>query len=122
MALVQELMGVGETVQIAGLIGFNQVEGIASAGSTISDATQLTGTVNILATVGSSEGVILPALPQSQQFIYVGNQGLNTVKVYSADLINGAAGSTGVSIATLEGGLFVKNIAGTGWWFFPMGT
>lgn len=122
MALVQELMGAGQAVLLSQLLGFNQVEGIVSAGSTISDATQLTGSINVLATVGSSEGVILPALPQPNQFIFVNNQGSNTVKVYSANLINGAAGSTGVSIPTVESGMFVKNIAGTGWWFFPMGT
>lgn len=122
MATVQELMGVGETVQISQLIGFNPVEGIVSAGSTISDATQLASNFSVLATVGSSEGVILPALPQPNQFAYVLNYGSNTVKVYSTGTINGSAGSTGISIAANEGGMFTKNIAGTGWWFVPLGT
>lgn len=125
MALVQDLMGAGEAVLLSQLLGYSQTEGIVSAGSTRADATALTATFNVVATTGSSEGVVLPAATANPQcIVYVLNMGANTLSVYAAgsNTINGVAGTTAVSIPTIEGGMFTRINAGTGWWFVPLGT
>jgi hypothetical protein len=125
MALIQELAGAGVPVLQQQLLGYSQTEGIVAAGSTRTDATALTATFNVVGTTGSGEGVTLPAATaNAQTIVYVLNMGANTLKVYAAgaNTINGVAGTTGVDVPTIEGGMFTRINAGTGWWFVPLGT
>jgi hypothetical protein len=117
MANVTDMIGGKFPPLHAQLLGFDQVEGITAAGTTTADATQLTGSFNVVGTTASSTGVKLPAITASpQNTIFVLNKGANTLSVYSASTINGTAGSTAYSINTTAGAMFTKNLAASGWW------
>ncbi len=117
MATVPSLIGGHFPPLQAALLGFDQVEGITAAGTTTTDATQLTGSYNVVETTASSTGVKLPAIAASpQNTIYVINKGAQTLSIYSASTINGTAGSTAYSVNTTAGAMFTKNNAGSGWW------
>jgi hypothetical protein len=73
---------------------------LVAAGTTRTDALALTAHVNVLATVGSGTGVVLPAMVPNQQCIVFNNDGTNAVQVYApgSATIDGVAGATGVPL------------------------
>lgn len=94
----------------------------SAAGTTQGDGTALTRDLNIMTTVASGTGVILPAITALRTVI-VYNNGANTLKIYGAstDFIGTVAGSTGVTLAVGAVAIFyakatgVTNVSGKGW-------
>jgi hypothetical protein len=77
------------------------VTGITAAGTTVADATALTGGVNVVTTAAASTGVKLPAAANGAT-IRVQNLGANDLEVYPPDasgVINGAAAGAGITLA-----------------------
>lgn len=103
--------------------GFSRAYGIAAAGTTQANATQLTAVFNQLDTVASSTGVNLPSSKGSNKtpfcFCVIINNGASPVTVYAAqgtsDTINGTAGATGVTQNNAVYQLYVS--AKPGSWF-----
>lgn len=96
---------VGATTPAAGtftFIGESSAVALTAAGTTRADALALTAATNVLGTVASGTGVVLPAASSVPigTVIYVYNDGANVAKVYAAgsDTIDGTAGATGVSL------------------------
>lgn len=74
---------------------------ITAAGTSVTDATQLTGIYNIVSTVASSTGVKLWAGVVGHQ-IWVQNRGANNLELYPPDAsgaINGASAGAGITLA-----------------------
>ena len=114
MALATELMAAGAAAGLAKQIGQGAVSTIAGAGTTQGGATAIVSSFTIISTAPSSSGVVLGVAGGAPpQMIY--NAGANTLKVYGngSNTINGIAGSTGVSVATLKALILVSS--GTGW-------
>lgn len=94
------------------------VTGITAAGTTVTDATALTGVHNVVSTVASGTGVKLWAA-NTGTTITVQNLGANDLEVYPVDgsgTINGAAGGAGITLAAATDviGVFTK-ISSTAW-------
>ncbi len=114
MALATELMAAGEPAGLASQIGQGPVSTIAGAGTNQATATAIVSSFTLISTAAASTGVILRSSAGAPpQLIY--NGGANTLKVYGngTNTINGIAGSTGVSVATLKALILVAS--GTGW-------
>lgn len=93
---------------------------ISAAGTTRTDATALTKSVNNVTTALASTGVTLPA-SASFGIAVVNNLGANAIQVYGngSDTIDGAAGTTGVTLTNTKRAIFVKVAANT--WISLMG-
>lgn len=94
------------------------VTGITAAGTTVSDATALTGVHNIVSTAAAGTGVKLWAATVGTT-ITVQNLGANDLEVYPPDgssSINGAAGGAGITLAAATDviGVFTK-VTATVW-------
>lgn len=76
--------------------------GLTAAGTTRADALALTSSINVLGTVASGTGAILPAAATVGigGSVIVFNDGANPAKIYAAgsDTIDGTAGATGVTL------------------------
>jgi len=114
MALKSEMMAAGLPAGVAGQVGMDPVSTIAGAGTNQATATAIVSSFTIISTAAASTGVVLRSSAGApDQLIY--NGGANTLKVYGngSQTINGIAGSTGVSVATLKA--LRLTAAGTGW-------
>lgn len=117
MALTSSLMGVGMPSAQANLLGFGSTAtGLAAAGSSSSDALQLTAGVNIFATVNSGEGAKLPSDPMVGMVAVI-NGGSNALLMYPGETggqINNATATTGsYSVANGKTAVFIR--AGLRW-------
>ena len=77
----------------------NVVTGISAAGTTVADATELSGDYNVVSTVAANAGVVLPDTNVSAgDTIEVLNTGANPLTVYapSTGSINGHTADVGV--------------------------
>lgn len=93
---------------------------LSAAGSSATDATQLTKAVNIVSTVGASQGVKLSDSYPLGYIVLIRNTGANTLTVYpqtSGGAINGAA-SVSLSSALTSGNIFVRVASGTWYTLF----
>ncbi len=123
LALAQTITGVktysAQPVLNAG-IRLDAATSISSAGTSRTDATALTHTINNLTTVLSGEGVILPDVSLFGVCI-VNNLGANPVKVYGqgSDTVDGNAGTVGVTLTNTKRAIFVRVAAAT--WISLMG-
>lgn len=81
MPFPSRIMAAGVSAAAANQICGGVVTGISAAGSTYSDATALSASVNIVSTTGSGAGVKLPPVERSA-VIEVFNQGANALLVY----------------------------------------
>lgn len=89
---------------------------ITAAGTTIADATALTGGINLVTTTPSNSGVYLPNLRGPGAVVVVVNNGANTLKVYppsSSGSINAGSAGAAVSLATTKAGVFYPTGNGT---------
>jgi hypothetical protein len=117
MALTSSLMGVGMPSQQASLLGFGETaSGLVGAGSSSSDALQLTAGVNIFATVANGSGAKLPSGPLVGMVAVI-NGGANALLVYPGETggqINNATATTGsYSVANGKTAVFIR--AGLRW-------
>lgn len=74
------------------------VDGLTAAGSTRSDALQLTKVYNSVDTAASGTGVLLPPT-QMGATIYIANSGAHTIKVYPYETATTVNQTTSASIA-----------------------
>jgi hypothetical protein len=117
MPLSSDLMGVGMPPAQAVQLGFGSTAtGLVAAGTSSSDALQLTAGVNVFATVASGAGAKLPSDP-SVGMVAVINGGANALLVYPGQTggqVNDATATTGsYSVANAKTALFVR--AGLRW-------
>lgn len=77
MAYVNNLMGLGMSAQLSGLVGETIKTGIAAAGNSQATARQLTETVNVIATATatSADGVRLPPASIGARCIVINKSG-----------------------------------------------
>lgn len=119
MATSSELMNLGINPEAAGKIAegvHDAAVGIVAAGTVITDATQLTKAVNVLATTASSTGVKLPNFGIGSQ-VFVKNGGANTLNIFpysSSEAINGGSAGAAITLATTKSALLFKT-SGTTW-------
>jgi hypothetical protein len=114
MALLTDLIGLGMPPEQAAKIGTPTIDAlpaepvsaaVTAAGSTISDATLLTGQVNNVTTAASSTGVKLNSNTPLGITVVVRNGGANDLKLYpptSLDQINGGSAGASVTLTTLN--------------------
>tara|TARA_R110000868_G_scaffold53984_6_gene169230 strand:+ start:582 stop:1076 length:495 start_codon:yes stop_codon:yes gene_type:complete len=90
---------------------------LSGAGTTRADATALTNSINNVATMAASTGVILPASATIGigGSVIVFNGGSNAGKVYAAgsDTIDTIAGTTGVSLTNAKRCMYIVVAANT---------
>lgn len=98
-------------------VGQSAATAISAAGSSRTDATQLSKAVNVLGTVGSGTGVILPAISSTGvgATLIVVNGGANTVAIYGSgsNTIDGTAGATGITMAATHRAMFIATSSST---------
>lgn len=77
MAFVNNLMGLGMSAQLAGLVGETIRTGIAAAGNSQATATALVNSVNVIATATatSADGVRLPSAVIGEKCIVINKSG-----------------------------------------------
>jgi hypothetical protein len=83
---------------------------VTAAGTTQTDATQLTGDLSVVGTAAASTGVKLPPMEKGDTH-YVHNLGANAVLVYPGQVgavINALAANAGFSVAVGRGALLMK--------------
>lgn len=81
MALAKDFMGLGMAPQLAASLGGQVKTGISSAGSAITDATDLTFSKNVVSTVTDGQGVQLTQMAVGEsQIVY--NASNTVLKVY----------------------------------------
>lgn len=116
MALKSEFMASGQPGQLAKMEGFDApVTGLVSAGSASTDATAITSSFSVFATVGSNEGARLPTAGGKGPFVVI-NSGANALKVYPAagEKINNGTATTGsFSVTNAKQAIFLP--AGNQW-------
>ena len=109
-ALAIDIMKGGFSPQAAAMVNGQVVTGISAAGTTITDATDLRGSVNTLSTVASGAGVQLPTM-QTGDSVTVYNGGANQCIVYPESAlvaINQLSVGSGMTLAVTTGVFFIK--------------
>jgi hypothetical protein len=87
---------------------------LTAAGTSISNALQLTAGINVISTAASGTGVILPAAPTIGSIVYIYNNGANPIKVYAtSQTIDGTAGATGVTLTNAKRAIYTYLASGT---------
>lgn len=96
-------------------VGQSAATALSAAGTSRTDATQLAKAVNVLGTVASGTGVILPAIPAVGAQVILVNGGANTVAVYGSgsNTIDGTAGATGITMAATHRAMFIATSSST---------
>ena len=95
MALAADIMLGGFSPGSARAVGGQVQTAISAAGTVITDATDLTRSINVVSTVAASSGVQLPMMNVGESMI-VYNGGANTLRVYP--------GSTSIAINQITAG------------------
>lgn len=101
MSLASEMMTGGISAGGARAINGQVASSVSAAGSSISDATELKAGHNIVTTVASGTGVLLPNSEIGDE-VLVYNAGANVLTVYppSGSTINQLSASVGAQLAT----------------------
>lgn len=114
MGSVRSMMGAGLSGAAAQAIGAGSfATGISAAGSDNTDATQLVADFNVVTTVGSGEGVLLPDVEAGSDITVI-NGDTNALLVYppSGGQINDLTATTaGVTIGAGKAGIFRRGSA-----------
>lgn len=120
MGMAEDLGGLGLPTQIAAVVSAESVTsaptravttGITAAGTTITDATQLSSFINIVSTTAASTGVKLNSSWPVGQIGLVQNNGANALNLFppTASLtINGGSAGAAVTIAAAAGNLIIR--------------
>jgi hypothetical protein len=98
------------TISICG----DGADALTAAGSTASDAYQLTFVFNNVGTTASGTGVKLPPTEMGE-VIYVTNSGANTLKVYPYNTSSTINGTTSASVAANYTSIFYA-VSNTKWY------
>ena len=111
--------GLAVGYSVSGLQTVVPQDNITAAGTGQSTATQLTGSINTIATAAAGTGVALPSSTNSAGLsVTVQNNGANPVQVYpfigASDTINGIAAAIGVQLH--NGSIGVFNCTAAGAW------
>ena len=93
----------------------------AAAGSTVTDATQLTAMLNAVTGANGTTGVKLPATPAAGTVVVIKNNAGSTLKVWpdAAATINAIAANADLPLATNTACLLFATSA-TQWWSVPL--
>jgi hypothetical protein len=114
MPLLTDLIGLGMPPEQAAKLGTPTIDAlpaepcsaaVTAAGTTIADATLLTGQVNNVTTAAASTGVKLNPLTPLGITVTVRNGGANDLKLYpptSSDIINGGLAGASITLTTLN--------------------
>lgn len=100
----------GLAVSAADSVNGDVKTGITAAGTTIADATQLTGDISVVTTTALNTGVKLPPNEVGDQFM-VHNLGANPLLVYpalAAENINALAAAAGFSVGAGKAAFFYR--------------
>ena len=120
MGMAEDLGGLGLPTQIAAVVSAESVTsaptravttGVTAAGTTITDATQLSSFINIVSTTAASTGVKLNSSWPVGQIGLVQNNGANALNLFppTASLtINGGSAGAAVTIAAAAGNLIIR--------------
>ena len=120
MGALQEYMGRGIGAEKAEALSGQTVAnaptksvatGLTAAGTTITDALQLTAFNNVVSTAAASTGVKLPPLWPVGQIGMVQNNGANAMNLFpptSSISINGGTAGAAVTIAAAAGNMIVR--------------
>lgn len=114
---LKNMMGGGLGAQSASLINGVVVDGLTATGSTQVDALPLTSDVNVVGTVPSGSGVMLPAIPQPGDECVIANLGSNALNVYpgAGGSIQGAAANAAYQLAIGAAASFVARTGSQNW-------
>lgn len=118
-ALAKDIVSGGTSAGSAQAINGRVGSGLSAAGTTITDATDLLATVNVVTTVASGAGVQLPSMMIGDQ-CEVYNNGANALKVYpdqTTVAINAGSAAAAVSLPINTGMMFRKTSATQIWAF-----
>lgn len=114
MPLLTDLIGLGLPPEQAAKIATPTIDAlpaepvsaaVTAAGTTIADATLLTGLVNNVGTAAASTGVKLNSNTPVGQTVIVRNGGANDLKLYptsATDAINGGSVGASITLTTLN--------------------
>jgi hypothetical protein len=114
MALLNDLVGLGMPPEQANKLAVPTIDALqiepvmaaaTAAGSTITDATLLTGVVNNVTTVGAGQGVKLNPLTPIGYSITVRNAGANNLTLYPTsanDQFNANTAGAGLTLTTVN--------------------
>ena len=114
MALLTDLMGLGMPPEQAAKLGTPTIDAlqegpvsaaVTAAGTTLADATLLTGLVNNVSTAAASSGVRLNSNTPVGNTVVVRNGGANDLKLYptsATDQINGTTAGAAITLTTLN--------------------
>lgn len=105
MTTADNLVKFGIGFEVAKRLGQVVKTGLTATGTTITDALQLVGTINVLTTVAASTGAKLPSTVDVGGEVKVENRGAETLTLYpptSAGTLNGETAGAGLSVATVE--------------------
>jgi hypothetical protein len=123
MTKITDLIGLGTEPSKAVKIGVDTVTSAAArasvvaltaAGTTITDALQLSKFNNIISTTAASTGVKLPSQWPIGQIGFVQNNGANALNLFppsATTSINGGTVGAAVTIAAAAGNLIIRNSA-----------
>lgn len=116
MATARDMMKGGLSAGQARAINGQVAASVVAAGTTITDATDLTASVSVIITAASGSGVQIPSVEISDE-LEILNLGANTVKVYpdsSTATINQLTGGAAFSLA-VNTAVKVKKYTATKW-------
>ena len=116
MATVVDIMKGGTSAGQAQAINGQVNPSITAAGTTISDATDLTASINVITTAAASTGVQLPSGMVGDQ-VEILNLGANSVTVYpdaTANRINQLTAGSGFSLA-INTAVKLRKFSSTRW-------
>lgn len=102
MALALDIMKGGHSAFSARAINGQVQSAVSAAGTVITDATDLTASVNVVTTAAASSGVQLPSAEVSDS-VEILNLGANAVTVYpdsASNQINALSAGSGFLLAT----------------------
>lgn len=114
MALLTDLMGLGMPPEQAAKLGTPTIDAllegpvsaaVTAAGTTLANATLLTGLVNNVSTAAASSGVRLNSNTPVGNTVVVRNGGANDLKLYptsATDQINGNTAGAAITLTTLN--------------------
>lgn len=120
MSELTELIGLGVKPEVATIIAIDSISnaptrsvatGLTAAGTTITDALQLTAFTSILSTVAAATGVKLPPLWPIGQIGFVQNNGANALNIFPPTAtikLNGGTDGAAVTTAAAAGALIVR--------------
>lgn len=118
--LARDIMGGGLSSGAAQAMGGSVASAVSAAGTTQSDATEVTASLNVITTAAASSGVkVYNGVVGDSQVIY--NGGANQVKVYppttGSQKFNQLAANAGFALPVNTGALVVK-VTSTQWLVF----